>query len=366
MKFRLTMLSALVAVGIAFPTVTAQAAIVVGLNQISYSDREQLATYNDATHTYTAAAPGTIAVGDHLYGVLASTVESPNAGPPNATSVFDIVIAKIINPATGAAIGAGYTGTAEILYTTDSSTTGGVTGGFLTGGTGTTYTLADGSTVNGLGEAANSLLAAYQGSTLTTANPPGANLDTLANEAASVKAATSGTFFGSFGLGSALTDASSNSSWGAAGTGYWAADVRFVGGNLSSGTVPFVFGLVPTSQPAINFVGLYNELVPLQTGGEPTGTDGTNIYQNTGITPLVPDTAGPPLFGPVTSPTSFQLVGGGHAFANTTPGTAGWPTGSADPVWVDPKVPEPGTMLIMGMGLAFGLPYLRRRQKAVA
>lgn len=363
MKFRLNTLLALAAVGVVFSAATSQAAIVVGLNQISYSDREQLATYNNATHTYTAAAPGTLAVGDHLYGILASTVESPNPGPPNATSAFDIVVAKIINPATGAAIGAGYTGTAEVLYTTDNATVAGVTGGFLTGSTGTTYTLADGSTLSGTGLAANSLIGTYQGSTLTTANPPGANLDTLPNEAAGIKAGTNGTFFGSFGLGSALTDADSNSNWGAPGTGYWAADVRFVGGNLASGTVPFVFGLVPTSTPAFNFVGLYNELIPLQTGGESTGTDGTNIFQNTGVDPLTPDTAGPPFFGPVTSPTTFQFVGGGHAFVNTTPGTAGWPTGSADPAWVDPRAPEPATMLIMGMGLAFGLPYLRRRQK---
>ena len=366
MKFRFNILLALAAVGIAFSVATAQAAIVVGLNQIQYDNREQLATYNDTTHTYTAVAPGAIAVGDHLYGIFATTSETNNSPPPGQ-GVFDIVVAKIIDPTTGASIGAGYTGTAEVLFTTDSATlTGGETGGFLTGSIGTTYTLADGSTVNGLAQATDSQQALYQGSTLTPLT-----LDTLANQGAGITGATNGTIFSSFGLGAALTDTSTNSNWGAAGIGYWASDVRMLSGAVLSGTVPFVFGQVSTGLPNSSLQGLYNQLVPLQIGGEYNGNDATNIYTNAGSTPLTPDpfagttaVGGAGLVIPNPNTNAFAYVGGGKASSNTNGGP--WPNTSADPTWVDPKTPEPGTMLLMGMGLVFGFPYLRRRRKAAA
>jgi len=360
MKFRFNILLALAAVGIAFSVATAQAAIVVGLNSIDYTNREQVATYNSTTNTYTATSQ--IAVGDHLYGINVSTTESPDPAPPTASLAFDLVVAKIIDPSTGASIGAGYTGTAEVLFTTDSATlSGGETGGFLTGSSGATYTLADGSTINGLAASANSLDATFQGSSLTSAT-----LDS-GTQAGGITAATNGTLFSDFGLGAALTDTSADSQWGAAGIGYWEADVKFFGGVLQSGTVPFIFGLVPTSPtpPATSYVGLYNELVPLQNSGVETGSDTTSIHNNAGLLPLLPDpTAGTLSSGQV--PTTFAAVGGGHAFVNVPGGPVPWPNGSADPYWVDPKAPEPGTMLLVGMGLAFGLPYLRRRQKNAA
>jgi hypothetical protein len=204
MKFRFNLLLALAAAGIAFSAATAQAVIVVGLNQIQYADREQLATYSDATHTYTAADPSLIAVGEHLYGISASTVESPNPSPPFVATTFDIVIAKIIDPTTGASIVdgtghiiPGFTGNAEVLFTTDNAgLSSGETGGFLTGSTGTMYTLADGSKVAGQGEAANTLNAIFQGSTLTPLT-----LDTLANQATGITDASNGAKFGDFGLG---------------------------------------------------------------------------------------------------------------------------------------------------------------------
>src|SRR5690349_7359134 len=56
------------------------------LNTIQYNNREQLATYNSATHTVTAVAAGTpLAAGMQLYGGLASTTVSPDPGPPNET-----------------------------------------------------------------------------------------------------------------------------------------------------------------------------------------------------------------------------------------------------------------------------------------
>lgn len=362
MKFRLNILLALAAVGIAFSAATAQAVIIVGLNQDSYADREQVATYNSTTHKYTAVTPGTIAVGDHLYGISATTVETGQTNP-TVTTVFDLVAAKIINPMTGASIGAGYTGTAEVLFTTENALlSSGETGGFLTGSTGTTYTLADGSTIGGLAQASNTLNAIYDfGSTLSGKS---GSLDSYATQAIGVTNATNGTLYGDFGLGAALTDSSANSNWGAAGTGYWAADVQFINGIGQTGTIPFVFGLTAlTPPPATSYVGLLNELIPLQIGGEKTGTDGTNIFNNNGVTPL-----GPPAVT-ATSPVTFTYVGGGHASLNTNAppfGTSVWPNSSADPTWIDPKTPEPGTMLMVGMGLAFGLPYVRRRRKAAA
>jgi len=370
MKFRFSTILAIAAVGVVFSAATAQAVIITGLNQNQYSNREQLATYNNATHTYTSVAPGSIAVGHHLYGVFATTTQTDPAAPAGA-GVFDLVVAKIINPTTGAVVGPGYTGTAEILFTTDSATlTGGETGGFLTGGTGTTYTLADGSTVNGLGFAANSLQGLYQGSTLVAG--VGSNLDTLPNQATGITDSANGVQYGTFGLGAALTDTSANSNWGAAGIGYWASDVTMVGGVVVSGTTPFAFANVATSVlPSPPYIQLYNELVPLQKGGEYNGNDGTNIYTNAGLSPLTADplagtiaVGGTGLVIPNPNTNAFTYVGGGKASANTNGGP--WPNTSSDPTWIDPQAPEPGTMLIVGMGLAFGLPYLRRRQKVAA
>jgi hypothetical protein len=357
MKFYSRMAFAIAVAAIAFLASTANAAIQVGLNQIQYADREQLATYNDVTHTYSATSGG-LAVGDHLYGVFATTTETHPA-PPAGSGAFDLVVAKIIDPATGAVLTpatlATFTGSAEVLFTSDSAVlSGGETGGFLTGGTGTTYTLVDGSTINGLGLAANTLQSLYQGSTLVAG--VSSNLDTLPNQAASLTAAGNGILFNTFGLGAALTDTSANSLWGAAGIGYWAADVSFVNGVLDTGSVPFVFGNVSTLQPNSLYQGLFNELIPLQLGGEKFGTDGTNIHNNNGATPL-----GPPALT-ATSPVTFSYVGGGHSNVNINGGP--WPTTSSDPSWIDPKAPEPATMLLMGMGLAVGIPYLRRRQQA--
>ena len=234
-------------------TASAQAGITQGaLNTIQYDNREQLATYNATSHTFTAVPVGTaLAPGMQLYGVLASTVVQPDPGPPNVTGVFDIEIAKIINPATGGAVPAGYTGTAEILFTSAGNN------GIL-GSSANTYTLADGSTVHGFGAPANAMLLAYQGSTLNAG--VGSNLDTLATQAAGVTAASDGSFLASFGYGATLTSASPNSSWGAAGVGYWASEVKYVGGVPVTATSPYAFGLVPLSGSGYILLsaGLYN------------------------------------------------------------------------------------------------------------
>jgi hypothetical protein len=363
MKFRLNILLALIAAGVAFSAATAQAAIVGGLNNIQYADREVFATYSDATHTYTTIDTSVTApvVGDHLYGVSVSTAELPDASNnPDARGIFDLVIAHIITAGGVDGLPAGYTGTAEYLLTSDNTT-----GGFLTGSSATTYTLGDGSTVTGLGAATNTMDVVYQGS-LSQFNAT--NLDT-GKQGDVINAATNSTLYGDFGYGKTLTSASAISNWGASGVGYWVADVTYVGGTPVSGTSPFVLGLVPTSGlSAAGYVGLYNQLTDLQQGGEKSGNDGTSIYMNAGTAPLTPDTlAGTVAYGgagttiPNPNTDTFTLVGGGHSSVLTG---SPWNFQSSDPFWVDPVAPEPGTMLMMGMGLVFGAGYLRRRQKA--
>jgi hypothetical protein len=368
MTFRFNILLALAAVGIAFSAATSQAAIVVGLNNIKYADYEQLATYNNTTHTYTAVNPllTQIAVGDHFYGVSEATVESPDNSPPHSASVFELVIAKIIDPTTGAALTpaaiAGFTGYVEVLFTSDSALVGGVggvTGGFLTGSSGTTYTLVNGDTVSGLGQTLNTMDAVYQGSTIN--NPTIQDPELLANQATGITHASNGTLYSDFGYGGgaagSLNDTSANSSWGAAGTGYWATDIFLVGGLQTIGvaTSTFGLGLQSLTLPNSDYLPLLNPVIGSMHGGEGTGTDGTNIHNNNGLTPL-----GPPAS---LTPVGFTLTGQGNA----TVGFPGpWPVQSSDPFNIDPQAPEPGTMLLMGMGVVFGVPYLRRRRKAAA
>ena len=342
-----------VAVAALYAVESAQAGITFGtLNTIQYNNREQLATYNAATHTYTAVANGTpLAAGMQLYGVLASTTISPNPGAPNVTGVFDTMIAKIINPTTGAAIGAGYTGTAEVLFTSAGDN------GIL-GSSANTYTMADGSTVNGFGTGPNSLLQVYEGSSLTAG--VGANLDTLANQAASIAAASNGSYVATFGYGAALTSASPNSAWGAAGAGYWAAEIKYNGGVPVTATAPYALGLVPLAGNAYILMsqGLHNPDLNLTSTLNPS-TNGTNIYNNTGLTPTLPDPT------VVTSPVTFQLVGGGHENPNVDINNnqvGPWPVQSADPSYISPSVPEPGSLAVMGACFAVGL-ALRRRSR---
>ena len=331
----------------------AQAGIAFGaLNTIQYNNREQLATYNAATHTFTAVTAGTpLATGMQLYGVLASTTMSPDPGPPNVTGVFDLTIAKIINPTTGAEIGAGYTGTAELLFTPSGDN------GIL-GSSANTYTLADGSTVQGFGAGDNAMLQAYQGSTLNAGI--GANLDTLANQAATVGAASDGSYLATFGYGATVTSASPNSAWGAPGTGYWASEVKYVGGAPITATSPYAFGLVTLAGNGYILAsgGLYNPDLNL-TATLNSPTNGTNIYNNTGLTPTVPDPT------VVTSPVTFQLVGGGHDNPNVDINNnqvGPWPIQSADPAYISPPVPEPGSVALMSLCMGVGLILQRRRR----
>ena len=362
MKFRLSIILAAAAVGLAFSAVGVEAAIIVGLNQDNYVGREQLATYTDGTHTYAAdTSAGGITVGDHLYGMYVATAES--ALPLQTTGAFDIVVAKIVDAATGASITdasghllGGFSGTAEVLFTTDNATlSSGQTGGFLTGSSATTYHLVDGSSISGLNQAANTMDTIFLNSTWAGQS----GLVDQGSQAHGITNTTNGALYNDFGLGTALTDTSTNASWGASGTGYWVSDVSVKSGVVQSGSVPFVFGLQPlASPPATAYHGLFNELIGLQKGGEATGTDGTNISNNNGATPLGPGGS-----------TTFAFVGGGHANVNTNAppfGPSVWPTSAADPVWLDPITPEPGTLLMIGMGLTLGLPYLRRRQKVAA
>lgn len=332
---------------------SARAAVAFGaLNTIQYNNREQLASYDAATHTYTAVQTGTpLAAGMQLYGVLASTTMSPDPGPPNVTGVFDLVIAKIINPATGAPIGAGYTGTAELLFTPAGDN------GIL-GSSANSYTLADGSTISGFGAGANALLETFQGSTLNAGI--GANLDTLANQAASLGAASDGSFLGTFGYGATVTSASPNSAWGAPGTGYWASEIKYVGGVPITATAPYAFGLVALAGNGyiLASAGLYNPDLNL-TATLNSSTNGTNIYNNTGLTPTVPDPT------VVTSPVTFQLVGGGHDNPNVDINNnqvGPWPIQSADPSYISPPVPEPGSVALMGLCMGLGLIAQRRRR----
>ena len=332
---------------------SAQAGVAFGaLNTIQYNNREQLATYNSSTHTFTAVTAGTpLAAGMQLYGVLASTTMSPNPGPPNVTGVFDLTIAKIINPTTGAAIGAGYTGTAELLFTPSGDN------GIL-GSSANSYTLADGSTVQGFGAGANAMLETYQGSSLNAGI--GANLDTLANQAATVAAASDGSFLATFGYGATVTSASPNSAWGAAGTGYWASEVKYVDGAPITATSPYAFGLVPLAGNGyiLAAAGLYNPDLNL-TATLNSPTNGTNIFNNTGLTPTVPDPT------VVTSPVTFQLVGGGHDNPNVDINNnqvGPWPIQSADPSYISPHVPEPGSLVLMGFCMGAGLIVRRRRR----
>ena len=332
---------------------SARAGVAFGaLNTIQYNNREQLATYNSTTHTFTAVAEGTpLTAGMQLYGVLASTTMSPNPGPPNVTGVFDLTIAKIINPTTGAAIGAGYTGTAELLFTPSGDN------GVL-GSSANTYTLVDGSTVQGLGAGANAMLQAYQGSTLNAGI--GANLDTLANQAATVGAASNGSFLATFGYGATVTSASPNSAWGAAGTGYWASEVKYVGGAPITATSPYAFGLIPLAGNGfiLASAGLYNPDLNL-TATLNSPTNGTNIFNNSGLTPTVPDST------VVTSPVTFQLVGGGHDNPNVDINNnqiGPWPDQSADPSYISPHIPEPGSLVLMGFCMGAGLIVRRRRR----
>jgi len=351
MKLCFKTILALAAAGIACSVPAAKADILAGsFNQIDYADGETIATYDAGTHTYTPVATTvvggitvpTIAVGDHFYGISAATVQTALPGGAQSvtgTTAFDLVIAKIIDPLTGASIASPstFTGAVEVLFTSDSTT-----GGFLTGSG--TYTLDDGSSVTGLGATANTLDALYQHSTLTAATIG------VGSQATGIANASNGSLYGNFGLGATLTPASANSSWGAAGVGYWVSDVTLNAGGVDpilSGSVPFSVGLVDLSPSTYGFKPLTNVELSLQTGGELTGTDGTNIHNNR--------TGGS---------TGFTLVGGGHAFSQIP--TGAWSNTSADPLAIDPNAPEPASMLIMGMGLAFGLPFLRRRRKCAA
>jgi hypothetical protein len=346
-------LSGLAAAAIFCCTAAAQAGITYGaLNTIQYNNREQLATFDSGTHTFTAVPTGTpLAAGMQLYGVLASTTIQPDPAAPNVTGVFDIEIAKIINPASGAAIPAGYTGTAEVLFAPAGND------GIL-GSAANTYTLADGSTINGFGAPANALLSTYQGSTLTAGI--GSNLDTLANQAAGLTAASDGAFLATFGYGAALTSASPNSSWGAPGVGYWAAEIKYVGGVPVTATAPYAFGLITLSGNGYILLagGLFNPDLNL-TSTLNSSTNGTNIYNNTGLTANTPDPT------TVTSPVTFQLTGGGHDNPNVDSGNnqvGPWPIQSADPAYIAPATPEPGSLALMAASLGFGMTWFGRRR----
>lgn len=311
---------------------SANAGILLGQpNTINFQNREIV---DDADGDFSISA------GDRIFGILyANSIDSTPPQPtvsPELTGVFDLRVVHVIALEADAGLGisvgdsidptagGGYSGEALVLFNPTGA------GGILAGAT------------------AGTALQLWEGGadTIAALNAPGSD------PTATIAAASDGTFIGDFGFDSlGVTPAD----WGAAGVGYWGAQVFYDGG-ISEDGASIYYGL--------NYLA------------GPVGAFGMNGLQNSALTGSVRndfDDAGTMVSdNRIGGSTVFDFVGkaaqefndaAGLSAGTTAADRAKFPLYSNDPAALHPNVPEPGSMILALIGAGCAIPVVRRRRK---
>lgn len=370
-SFKVTLVACAVTVSLSS---IAEAGFTYGaLNDVSFRDRSQAV---DSTGT----AATTLTVGDRFYGMFSSDSVLP-AGvvtTPEITGIFDLtveyVVARTADAGSGVAAGeifapgganlgklATYSGSALSMFR-PTNTTGAE--GILGSGP---VTLADGTVYAGASLPAFSAFALYEGGPVDVL--PGVGLDGFANQKLQLEAASDGTPLGAFGFSSFA----SPTDWGAPGNGYWFATATYGFGGvpgLVSPIAEFFYGMngIPGSGSIVDspfgVTPLFNPTLDTTPG---TGLaaildalTGSTVSANFALGPddMIGD------FGAGTN--LYDLTGKGATSSNGFPPAGAFPLRSEDPAFLNPNVPEPGSMLLALIGTGCAAPFVRRRRRKAA